>query len=102
MRLLKTIAAKILFALASNPALGGASTDPERVLPSMVHDTGDTFLAEMGVTEAAAHRPEYHARYAGPRMEMSEQLKAMTGRKLANGCLTARAETERFIAQRTR
>jgi hypothetical protein len=99
MRLLKTIAARVMIALASNPAI---SREADREPKPYVHDTGDVMLAEMDATSYASHRPEYRWRYVGPRTAMSDQLRAMMGRKLSNGCLAAREEMQQFIQQRTR
>ena len=91
-----------MMALASNPAIG-RTADPEP--KPYVHDTGDVFLAEMDATAGASHRPEYHARYfaaGGAVTSMPEQLRAMMGRKLANGCLGAREECDAFVQERTR
>jgi hypothetical protein len=99
MRLIKTIATRVMIALASNPAVSRtAETEPK----SYVHDTGDVLLAEMDAQSMAAHRPEYHARYAGLVTSMPEQLRVMMGRRLSNGCLAAREECNRFVEERTR
>jgi hypothetical protein len=56
----------------------------------------------MDAQSMAAHRPEYHARYAGLVTSMPEQLRVMMGRRLSNGCLAAREECNRFVEERTR
>jgi hypothetical protein len=99
-RLLKTIASRVLLALASNPALAGPRAEPEP--KQYVHDAGDQFLVEMGATAYASHRPELHARYDGHRTALPEQLRAMAGRRLSNGCLVAREEMAGFVEARTR
>ena len=95
----KSAAAKLLTALAIQPALRGSTAPAQQI--DVDHDK-DVILEEMGVTVYAAHRPEYHAKYTGPVTGWREQSKVMGRRKLANGCFAVREETERFIAARTR
>jgi hypothetical protein len=100
--ILSRVAARTLLALSTLPAFRGASASPERVDAALIHQSEDEFLREMDVQCHAVTRPEYQAQYTGPRTAMGDQITLMAGRRLANGCLTARDETERFVAERTR
>jgi len=103
MSILSRFAAKALIALSALPSLRGASASPETPEPvALVHEAQDQILAEMDVQCVAASHREYSARYTGPRTAFTDQIAAMTGRKLANGCLGARDEFNRFVAERTR
>lgn len=94
--MLKRLAAKLLTAIAIQPAMRGATVQP----PPLIHEGRDEFLAEMDVTSMAAHRPEYHARYTGPVTRWQEQARLMAGKRMANGCLGT--EFEAFVKARTR
>ena len=102
-RIWKRSIAKIMTALAMQPALRGAVLDyVSQETRRKVLDVDLVSESEMDVMCYSAHRPEMHARYDGMALGWREQMAAMGERKLKNGCFSARADFEAFVKARER
>ena len=99
--ILKRFGAKMLIALASQPAMRGAAIREVQAQVDEAHSK-DIILEEMGAVCGASYRHQYHAQYTGPITSWREQSEAVGHRKLSNGCMAARREYEAFVEARTR
>ena len=99
LKLLRRSLSALLAGAAIHPVARAAVSDQAQVMTD-----AEAAIREVEYDHQVVVRPEFLARYNGPRTPLTPELLAQVAasKRWNNGCLTARRETEAFVTARTR
>ena len=99
LKLARRALAALITSASIHPVSRAATVNQAQVMTD-----AEAALKEVEYENMAQVRPEYLKNYAGEKTLLSGDLRerVLASKRWKNGCITARRETEEFVAARTR